>query len=225
MSWTIPDMLDSTVSGKLEAAAKRAKEENILMFGSASDKGAHGSKKPYMSRMDSYGVICIGGAREAGYGADVSKEEGKFFFPGETNAIAHLLDTGTPNRSQNDKFGSSIATALASSFTAMLITLVQMCTLGPKEIIISKEELKRGLQSADNIRRIFRHINSDDQTDVQSQRSDKVIQVSNVIRETWGDSITAETEIEGKQEKLNSLVNDMLPRYVVWLNHKPSYLI
>ncbi|KAH7310222.1 hypothetical protein BKA65DRAFT_167701 [Rhexocercosporidium sp. MPI-PUGE-AT-0058] len=211
MSWTIPDVLDANVSGRLEAAVKRARAANILMFGSASDRGAHGPTQPFMSKMSSEGVICIGGAREAGYGDDASKEEGEFFFPGETKGIAHLLDIGMPSTSNQDKFGSSIATALASGFAALLMLLVEMCTLGPKDIGITVQELRQGLQSADNIKRIFRSMSVNNRTDSQNQRFDKVIQVSDAFPNNWGDSIMALTKKEDKQAKLNGLVDDIVP--------------
>ncbi|KAI0531583.1 hypothetical protein GGR58DRAFT_229212 [Xylaria digitata] len=122
MSWTIPGQYEC-----LDMAINKARERNILMFGSASDQGARDSNLPYMAKLANKGqgpVICIGGAREFGLADERARSEGEFFFPGQTNGIPPPLPP--LKRNFDAKTGSSVATALAAGFTALIMLLVDM---------------------------------------------------------------------------------------------------
>ncbi|KAJ3534805.1 hypothetical protein NM208_g7398 [Fusarium decemcellulare] len=125
----------------------------------SADDGA----KPFAANLSTEGVICIGGAREPGHVDEASKDVAEFVFPGESMGIEHPPDLDAHNPTHRDKFNNSIATARASGFCALIMTLVEMRTLKTGAIAITVEELRRELRKSANIRLIFDALITDDQ--------------------------------------------------------------
>lgn len=196
MSWTIPGS-----HACLDKAIDKANRANIIMFGSASDQGAHIIDKPYMAKCSKNGVICIGGAREAGYGDDSTKLEADFFFPGETQGIPQPLPH--MKSSFGSKFGSSVATALASGLTALIMHLVELSRFGED----SGVDYRMQLQNHENIRNIFRDMIADPKK--TNSRTDSVIPVEKFFKPTWGDLMLGWGK-EGVKNKLDRCLKQIL---------------
>jgi len=117
MSWTIqttPSTESRTSKGETELknAIEKAKTENILMFAASSDEGNNGATDPVIYPASATGVFCIVAADKHGQlGPTVGAERNEkytYAFPRE------LVEDG--------KFGgSSVATALAAGFTALIL--------------------------------------------------------------------------------------------------------
>jgi Subtilase family len=193
MSWTIPGSHSC-----LDQAVDKANRANIIMFGSASDQGAHITEKPYMAKCSKHGVICIGGARETSYGDDRTKPEADFFFPGETQGIPQPLPY--MKSSFSSKFGSSVATALASGLTALIMHLVELSE-------DSRVNYRMRLQDHENIRAIFKGMIAS--TQPINLRGDCVIPVTKFFNPTWGESMPGWGEKQVKR-KLDLCVKNIL---------------
>ena len=117
MSWSIqttPSTESRTSEGEqeLKDAIEKAKNENILMFAASSDEGNNGATDPVIYPASATGVFCIVAADKHGQlGSTVGAERNEkytYAFPRE------LVEDG--------KFaGSSVATALAAGFTALIL--------------------------------------------------------------------------------------------------------
>ncbi|KAK4097069.1 hypothetical protein N658DRAFT_527311 [Parathielavia hyrcaniae] len=112
----------------LESAVKASRaRRRYHHVRAASDQGAHNASSPYMAKLSKEStspVICISGAREAGYGDKKAMSEAEFFFPGQTHGILEPL----PHIKSNfgSQIGSSVATALATGLTALIRLLVNI---------------------------------------------------------------------------------------------------
>ncbi|KAI5925051.1 hypothetical protein F4810DRAFT_718464 [Camillea tinctor] len=69
-------------------------------------------------------VICIGGARDAGYGDDRALSEAEFFFPGHVNGLTDSLPYLKSNSSASSS--SSVATAFAVGLAGPIMVLVNI---------------------------------------------------------------------------------------------------
>jgi len=117
MSWSIqttPSTESKTSRGEqeLKDAIEDARKANILMFAASSDEGNNGATEPVIYPASATGVFCIVAADKHGQlGSTVGAERNEkytYAFPRE------LVEDG--------KFGgSSVATALAAGFTALIL--------------------------------------------------------------------------------------------------------
>lgn len=215
MSWTIPG-----THPDLTKAVNEAHDNGILMFGAASDQGANSSEKPYMAKMsnDKKGpVICIGGAKEEGYGDDKAWAEAEFFFPGQTHGIPEPLPALKYNFGR--RIGSSVATALAAGLTALIMLLVEMSPTygGTGTESKGRPSYRDQLQDPAKIRRIFRYLlTSPEGSRPGAQRNDAIISVpqyfkpdklSRRLRKTFGsDEAKAQKGVEMLDEVLNKVL-------------------
>ncbi|KAG5772698.1 hypothetical protein H9Q72_001198 [Fusarium xylarioides] len=208
MSWTVPDLADTCQA--LSAAVKRAADSDIIMFASVSDRGAHGDKVESFMGKQKETVICIGGAREAGYVDPSSQPDAKFVFPGECKGIELPLDIDTQKKADTDEFGSSIATALASGFTALLMTLVEMCATQHDFNGITVEKLRERMQKTNNIKIIFRHLLQDLHRDIPLPHPERqVIPVQKYFN--WDGDFSDLAQVE-KEKNLYELVQNIIPK-------------
>ncbi|KAI1083021.1 hypothetical protein F5B20DRAFT_596234 [Whalleya microplaca] len=199
MSWTIPgDFL------ALDQAVIDAQNAGILLFGSASDQGAY-ADKPYMAKLIKGGqgpVICIGGAREAGYGDIKALSEAEFFFPGQIDGITDSLP---PMKSDfSGSTGSSVATALAVGFAALIMLLVDMLPfedISTNWNLTTLEKYRKRLRDPNKIRVIFRDLlPQPDQNRGTEQRNAVIINVKKHFRlEKLRRSQNYPTQKEGKR--------------------------
>lgn len=118
MSWTIDPTEDEAVNTELENAIRAADQANILMFCSASDQGAK-QIDTYPSKATKR-IFTIGAAGPAG--ETISRVGNSdlvdFTFPGDR---VELLDGVTTNAPTKEVSGSSVATALAAGFAALVL--------------------------------------------------------------------------------------------------------
>ncbi|KAI0886865.1 uncharacterized protein GGS22DRAFT_158885 [Annulohypoxylon maeteangense] len=177
MSWTIPGEHLG-----LENAVKEARAEGILLFGAASDQGANSPTKPYMAKLSDKGegahVICIGGAREAGYGDDRAKSEAEFFFPGQVKGLAGSLPS--TRYDFRAAAGSSVATALAVGFTALIMLLEDTWPVEgnlPNAKSTDLRKYRQQLQNPRNIRKIFNNLLLDTSPDMPTDQRNAIIPV------------------------------------------------
>ncbi|KAJ8109081.1 hypothetical protein ONZ43_g6238 [Nemania bipapillata] len=150
-------------------AVKNARRQNILMFGAASDQGVKYTDLPYMAKLAQVGfgdVICIGGARELGRADEKSRNEGEFFFPGQTNGMPAPLPS--LRSSFGEKTGSSVATALAAGFTALIMLLVNMSDEYGGRVDTEPRspppKYRTQLQDPNHVRKIFKNLLRDPET-------------------------------------------------------------
>jgi len=108
MSWTIKGSADrpNPEFQDLEAAIKRARKENILMFGSAADQGNHIASFERILPGDAEGVFHIGAADSSG-NLDRHVER----------KVQYILPGGIGDKYQ----GSSVATAVGAGLTALIL--------------------------------------------------------------------------------------------------------
>lgn len=122
MSWTIDPPDDKEVERELHNAILDADKANILMFCSAADQGAR-QTDTYPSRATQR-IFTIGAAGPSGetntWVGNPDKVD--FTFPGDR---VELMDS-TPNSTANKVSGSSVATALAAGFCALVLYCVQV---------------------------------------------------------------------------------------------------
>ncbi|QYT02970.1 hypothetical protein H0G86_009949 [Trichoderma simmonsii] len=200
MSWTIPGDYP-----ELTNAVDEARTAGILLFGSASDQGATSSVKPYMAKLsgEKNPVICIGGAREAGYGDDRALLEGEFFFPGQINGLTDSLPSLKSKFSNS--IGSSVATALAVGFTALIKVLVNM--------LPEYESYREQLQDPNNIRLIFQNLLSkSDMNKLAEQRTAVIIPIEKYIKlKRLRNSLKGVSEND-IAERSNRVLKDILNR-------------
>lgn len=159
MSWTIPGE-----DPELTRVVQEAQSSGILMFGSASDQGANSQDPPYMSKLskknDGGSVICIGGAREAGYADEKARAEAEYFFPGQTHGIPGPL----PHMKSNfgSTIGSSVATAIAAGLAALMMRLTNLSKYA--------SSYRSKLQDPTNIRSIFSNLLYDPKQNIDETR-------------------------------------------------------
>ncbi|KAF8248828.1 hypothetical protein K440DRAFT_623902 [Wilcoxina mikolae CBS 423.85] len=156
MSWTIPDNpegtteLDPTLQ-KLDDAIKEAQNAGILMFGAASDQGLNSSiRPPYPAKCKDGGVICIGAAKDSGHPDERAVRDAEFFFPGSTQGTKE-----NPEQIQQllSSYGSSVATALAAGFAAMIMYCLEISKHGRSE---HGPQYRKKLQDSKIIKEIFK---------------------------------------------------------------------
>jgi hypothetical protein len=126
MSWTIKETEDNHEDIKaLEAAMSNAWERGILMFCSASDKGAH-HDKDYPAAYNPARIFRIGAAKANGYvwesAGDLRNLD--FIFPG--HEVVSRNAHGAPMEGFQPNTGSSVATALAAGLAALIIHCVRL---------------------------------------------------------------------------------------------------
>jgi hypothetical protein len=144
MSWTIPDNtegpkeLDPNLQ-LLDNAIKAAHKAGILMFGAASDQGLNNSgsstRLPYPAKCKDGGVICIGAAKDSGYADERAVKDAEFFFPGSARGMRLPFPHEKSERNQQppSSSGSSVATALAAGFAAMIMYCLEISRFGRSE--------------------------------------------------------------------------------------------
>ena len=155
MSWaiTLDDSKDETM--ELKEVLAQAKAAKIIMVASANDEGAH-----IHSERDSYpaaakdSVICIGEASASGFATEAAAPQADFIFPGV------FLSDDSASGTQQVITGSSVATAYAAGFIALIMYCVEFATLqeqhnGATNI---REIHRKKLQEKVVIERIFDHI-------------------------------------------------------------------
>jgi len=131
MSWTIHD---SQAANKpylkdLKTAIDHAKQQGILLFGSASDQGLNTSASAYPGAWR-HDVICIGAAKESGQlDEQAAGDAPDFAFPGECGQ--HISPCSEDQRKEH-MAGSSVATALAAGLAAVILYCVELTGKGPK---------------------------------------------------------------------------------------------
>lgn len=185
MSWTIPDP-PADKHTDLEDAIKAAKKANILMFGSASDQGRNNTFMPYPANCKEHGVICIGAARESGHAEERAEKEADYFFPGGTRGIQLPLPQVRSDEKPQPLPGSSVATALATGLTALIMYCVEISKYGIPEDGYSYRDK---LQDYTMIKQIF--------TDLASGEGGHFIPVQKFFKAELAGEIW---EINGKNE-------------------------
>lgn len=144
----------------------------------------------YMAKMSgaTNPVICIGGAQEAGYGDERALSEAEFFFPGQINGLTDSLPSLKSKFSSS--IGSSVATALAVGFTALIIVLVNMSPEHSKDTSTDSDSdpttlqgYRKLLQDPNNIRLIFQDLlPKPDPKRATEQRTAVIIPVEKYIK-------------------------------------------
>lgn len=122
MSWTIDPPEDEEVKAELEKAILEADRANILMFCSAADQGAK-QTDTYPSKATQR-IFTIGAAGPSGE-TNVwvgNPDKVDFTFPGDR---VEILD-GAAAGPAKEMSGSSVATALAAGFAALVLYCVQV---------------------------------------------------------------------------------------------------
>ena len=103
-------------SAALERAVESAKKDNIVMFGS---KGDHGNNRQDIYPADYNEVIAVSSLTQFGKGRDSTETNAQYFLHRENVTIpaeASYLE------SQHQVSGSSVETALAASFAALVLS-------------------------------------------------------------------------------------------------------
>lgn len=140
MSWTIDPPKDDRERQDLENAVIEAANANILMFCSASDKGAH-DVQTYPSKAATGKIFTIGAANSSGASVDyVGNTSGlSYTFPGDRVEV----DSG-PNRKTPPEIvdGSSVATALAAGLAALILYCIQV------RVFLAKDSEKQKAREA-----------------------------------------------------------------------------
>ncbi|KAK4209225.1 intracellular serine protease [Rhypophila decipiens] len=129
MSWSIESPGDEGERRELEDAISKAEKANILMFCSAADQGAK-QTDTYPSRATRR-IFTIGAAGPSGETNSWvgDPEKVNFTFPGDR---VEIMDK-TPSNTTREISGSSVATALAAGFCALLLYCVQVRLLTARE--------------------------------------------------------------------------------------------
>lgn len=122
MSWTIDPPTDEEVRNELEKAIQDADKANILMFCSVADTGAK-QTDTYPSKATQR-IFTIGAAGPSGETTAWvgNQEKISFTFPGDR---VELMDGAAPETTK-EVTGSSVATALAAGFAALVLYCVQV---------------------------------------------------------------------------------------------------
>ncbi|CCT70672.1 related to microbial serine proteinase [Fusarium fujikuroi IMI 58289] len=140
MSWTIDPPKDDRERQDLENAVIEAANANILMFCSASDKGAH-DVPTYPSKAATGKIFTIGAANSSGASVDyVGNTSGlSYTFPGDKVEV----DSG-PSRKTPPEIvdGSSVATALAAGLAALILYCIQV------RVFLAKDSEKQRAREA-----------------------------------------------------------------------------
>lgn len=200
MSWTIPGDYPN-----LDQAVMAAYNAGILMFGSASDQGANTPDNPYMAKLSNKGegsVICIGGAREDAYGDKKAVAEAEFFFPGQTQGIPTPLPQ--MKSSFGSKIGSSVATALASGLTALIMHLVDISKYGED----ATANYRSKLQNPKNVRKIFLDLLPEPRKD--EPRTSRIIPVTKYFKLAPAKQLIKSGNIEAIAAALDGRVERIL---------------
>lgn len=123
MSWTIDPPEDEEERRLLDLAIGTAASENILLFCSASDKGAK-SSETYPSKATKK-IFTIGAATSSGMADPWVGNLGNinFTFPGTK---VEMDGPRTDDSSSREVSGSSIATALAAGLAGLVLYCVQV---------------------------------------------------------------------------------------------------
>ena len=120
MSWSIEGQKDDKKIKELRAAINKARRAKILMFAAANDQGYNTTTSalcyPAAERED---VFCIGEATDTGHMSQAALLQGDYTFPGGAPS-----DYGSFPRDRIS--GSSLATAYAAGFAALIIYVVQI---------------------------------------------------------------------------------------------------
>ncbi|KAK4458238.1 intracellular serine protease [Cladorrhinum samala] len=134
MSWTLDPPDDEDVKAELEKAIQEADKANILMFCSASDQGAKTSDT-YPSKATQR-IFTIGAAGPSGETVSFvgNPEKVDFTFPGDrvevmdggTSRPVSSSAAGEDSMIRKPVSGSSVATALAAGFAALVLYCVQI---------------------------------------------------------------------------------------------------
>lgn len=133
MSWTLEPPDDEDVKTELEKAIQEADKANILMFCSALDQGAK-TADTYPSKVTQR-IFTIGAAGPQGETVSFvgNPEKVDFTFPGDKVEIMDGGDSKTTSSSatggdlaKKPVTGSSVATALAAGFAALVLYCVQI---------------------------------------------------------------------------------------------------
>ncbi|KAK2595809.1 hypothetical protein QQS21_006573 [Conoideocrella luteorostrata] len=157
MSWTIDPPEDEEERRSLEAAIVKAANENILMFCSASDKGAKQNTTypaKATSRIFTIGAATASGAADEWVG---NLSNINFTFPGSKVELDDAPDStgATPK----EVTGSSVATALAAGLAALILYCAQV------RVLLASDQAKlkarrdfQALKKHENMMRAFKDI-------------------------------------------------------------------
>ena len=146
MSWSIQTSPSSVAHPppdelKLKAAIDKAKNANILMFGAAADEGNNGAIDPVIYPAAAAGVFCVVAADSYGQLKPTVGAEGS-----GKNAYAFPSEEVKDGKDH----GSSVATALAAGFTALILHSAEISGWANSE----GAEL-RLLRNHENMARVF----------------------------------------------------------------------
>ncbi|KAM0415654.1 hypothetical protein ACHAPT_013404 [Fusarium lateritium] len=162
MSWTIEPPEDEDERRGLEYAITEAANADILMFCSASDKGAK-QTATYLSKATPK-IFTIGAAMASG-AADTwvgSLSNISFTFPG--NKVE--LDGSPTDTAVKEVTGSSVATALAAGLAALILYCVQVRILLATDPV-EKQKARRDFQSLqrhESMMRAFKDIGTTEES-------------------------------------------------------------
>ncbi|UKZ75095.1 hypothetical protein TrVFT333_002767 [Trichoderma virens FT-333] len=153
MSWTIPVPADgSKEKQRLDSVLKRACSEKVLMFCSSSDQISTTQHYPSAYKRNQF--LLIGAAHDDGSAYGHAGRDNDFIFPGvnvRTNDGSGLLPSylATKTFMTTESTGSSIATALAAGFAAIIIYCFKASVLG---IAITRIRSSSFIDEADIVR-------------------------------------------------------------------------
>ncbi|KAL7949471.1 hypothetical protein V8C42DRAFT_351045 [Trichoderma barbatum] len=152
MSWTIPVPAEgSKEKQRLDSVLKRACNEKVLMFCSSSDQISTTLHYPSAYKRSQF--LLIGAAHDDGSAYGHAGRDNDFIFPGvnvRTNDGASLPSyLATKTFLTTESTGSSIATALAAGFAAIIIYCFKASVLG---IAITRVRSNSYIDEADIVR-------------------------------------------------------------------------
>lgn len=136
MSWTVPKPKEDQQSDaykRLKKAVKQACDANVLMFGSSPDEGQfNDAAAAWPTHLDRK-IFRIGAAKDDGTAYSYASTDVDYIFPGvNINADTTVSAAVTGTSDALGESGSSIATALAAGFAAVVICCVKICALANK---------------------------------------------------------------------------------------------
>jgi Subtilase family len=185
MSWTIEKTDDNKNDIKeLEKAIEEAASKNVLMFCAATDLGAF-KDRSYPAASGTKKIFKIGAAEPSGtalkWHGDHSAVD--FIFPGQVS-----LDTNATKSAMINP--SSVATALASGLTAVILYTVLLGSAFPRpgrQLSVALEEY-RALKAHERMLQALRHIGT------TKESEQKFITVWNKFAKTVKNSENREKE-------------------------------
>lgn len=192
MSWTIYLETKNPENDSLKAAINEASNENILMFGSAADRGLNDGDA-YPGPAMPQKVFCIGAAKESGAPEDWSDRGAIFVLPGSDSGIGLPDGKGGFKRDP----GSSFATALASGLAALILLCVELS---------AHREKRKLMSNFASMHKLFKQM-ALKTNDSAAEKERKYIDVSRFFKDEFSDE-SWPLSPEGSR-KFNSMVGDL----------------